>query len=1117
MDDSDSDCFQTDSDNSSQRSFDARSDGESSITSTDQDSTFSDAPGNSGAAVRGKRQSKKEKTAATQGGASETEPRKKRSSIRRRVAKSVRRATKRISGRINRIGHRALPSELTLKAASKTKMEKDPACKLLHMVTLMKLVLTPRHAKDPIEKVRSSLILAWNVALETIEQQIVAEALHLAAPLSQSQYQLRYLSIYYDTVISVMVREEVNLLAAPSEGAGAVWIQEVMNLHLRTHTLVKSTLGSYSDDHFGTDSEEHQSLILFCAKSLAINYFVVPKLAQVIVAGVSRGTSIKSRRSRNIGGYISHEAVNEQLVLYTYLPVAQKIPFTYYHQVCSVNVTGESDQHPATRWNAPPFLRPPGTILETPPATLALFEDMAQNVDPKCAPLNILDRWPTQVTAELLGGHWTDSFAKDAGKAFVLFSTFMDFLLRRSKTLFTFRYYKNKSDSRLGINERTVLGIVFMPGFCELSTCFLRHALLSEHALKQKYRIGAGPPSIVCNWTERTAACILALSLNATIFSCLIKDLMEQTSITHVADVMALLHSLKTLIESFSSMHNVLLPENINIDLILRFISQLLRCPHYIVIMFTLRWLYDCLDYFCEDHRVEIIDCILREDIFIASFCHWEPAVRDLLHMLILFRLYRPSFTWQQEMLVQTIVHQMEQRPFDASLLEQARPTDVSDGILQRHRNQLAVLSSFIGKVMQHFAKGPAVSVEGKDPVLSSNFSQDALDMIQKLLSSRYTKASTNQLLNTAMVTITWLNDHRQPIFTSIDNDGSVPLSRSYIQYALLVADLQNRSDSNTLSQPARHKVVGFDNVVKRFQGKVITDVRVPLMVTAVSLSMLSKCLLMSPVASGALMILGQRDWGGLRKYAIAYVNLLAQFRQVVLAMPTGRQTFEDAQKQTDPTLAWPIAQDILAVSDDDLRRMCAGIVERYCQAAQNGTLLVVGNDAVLGLLLTPLENNITLTAVKKMLFTLASMNAEGVAAHVSYKGGDKFSVQPPPGGPREYQYNVSLTLAQLFLRKGTQTITTVLSNLAISSMWLPPHINYPCVHGLPVNVTGLAKRYDWLSDVPCEYAAVLRAHASSCDSTEQYPNVNIPVPPLQHMTSAYIKGRMRKKQENSA
>jgi len=288
-------------------------------------------------------------------------------------------------------------------------------------------------------------------------------------------------------------------------------------------------------------------------------------------------------------------------------------------------------------------------------------------------------------------------------------------------------------------------------------------------------------------------------------------------------------------------------------------------------------------------------------------------------------------------------------------------------------------------------------------------------------------------------------------------------------------------------------------------------------MVAADSLPTLAKCLLMSPLASGALMIVGQRDWGGLRKYAIAYVNLLAQFRQVVLAMPTGRQTFEDAQKHTDPSLSWPEPQEILSASDDELRGICGEIVENCCRAAKQGNLLVVGNDAVLGFMLTPLENNISISAVKKMLFTLAGMNAEGVAASVSYKPSDTFSICAPPGGPREYQYNVSLTLAQLFLRKGTQSITTVLSNLAISSMWLPPHINYPCVHGLPVNVTGLAKRYGWLIDVECEHAPALRAHAASCNSLQEYPNVNIPVPPLQHMTSAYIKARMRKSQVERA
>jgi hypothetical protein len=83
-----------------------------------------------------------------------------------------------------------------------------------------------------------------------------------------------------------------------------------------------------------------------------------------------------------------------------------------------------------------------------------------------------------------------------------------------------------------------VIGTIFVPGFIELTTCFLRLAMTHEQALKQSYRVGYGPPSVVCNWTDRTAACVLALSQNGLFFTCMVEDLMAQTSTTHVADVM---------------------------------------------------------------------------------------------------------------------------------------------------------------------------------------------------------------------------------------------------------------------------------------------------------------------------------------------------------------------------------------------------------------------------------------------------------------------------------------------------------------------------------------------------------------------------------------------------
>lgn len=130
---------------------------------------------------------------------------------------------------------------------------------------------------------------------------------------------------------------------------------------------------------------------------------------------------------------------------------------------------------------------------------------------------------------------------------------------------------------------------------------------------------------------------------------------MEQTSITHVADVMALLGSLKALFESYQKMHNTTLPNDLDISLITQFLKQLISCKHYVVLMFTIRWLYDCIDYFSIQHRLIIIDLVLSRDVIVLPFCHWEPSVRNLIHTFLLFRMYDPTSIWQQNTMINQI------------------------------------------------------------------------------------------------------------------------------------------------------------------------------------------------------------------------------------------------------------------------------------------------------------------------------------------------------------------------------------------------------------------------------------------------------------------------------
>ena len=50
----------------------------------------------------------------------------------------------------------------------------------------------------------------------------------------------------------------------------------------------------------------YDSLLLFCAKALAINYFCIPSLAQTIVRAVVQSTPISGRRSRKYAGQDSY-------------------------------------------------------------------------------------------------------------------------------------------------------------------------------------------------------------------------------------------------------------------------------------------------------------------------------------------------------------------------------------------------------------------------------------------------------------------------------------------------------------------------------------------------------------------------------------------------------------------------------------------------------------------------------------------------------------------------------------------------------------------------------------------------------------------------------------------
>ena len=56
----------------------------------------------------------------------------------------------------------------------------------------------------------------------------------------------------------------------------------------------------------------------------------------------------------------------------------------------------------------------------------------------------------------------------------------------------------HQADQQLGINKKSVLAVVFCPGFLELSACYLRLALTTKHAVKWAIPVAVTPTKCVC-------------------------------------------------------------------------------------------------------------------------------------------------------------------------------------------------------------------------------------------------------------------------------------------------------------------------------------------------------------------------------------------------------------------------------------------------------------------------------------------------------------------------------------------------------------------------------------------------------------------------------------------
>ncbi|EDQ91568.1 uncharacterized protein MONBRDRAFT_23600 [Monosiga brevicollis MX1] len=419
-------------------------------------------------------------------------------------------------------------------------------------------------------------------------------------------------------------RDEVLVLRRNILDAWRVSLKQLTNPGTSDATLLIQILDFSFIKCSNVISEE--SLLLFCAKVLAINYLVVPGLSEVIVRAVSRATPIAGRRSFKIGQSVNNRCKEQQRMLCAVLPAEQRLIFYNIFQLSRMDLGNANDQCPATI---------PRTKFHHQFAKLFTSDDFLQTLEgfqtttsPKLRHPNL---WDKHVAVP---GRWTARFVTRTDAGFGFLSVFLEVLVRRARSLYTFSYYATKADSLMGVNMQTTSAVALMPGFAELATCFLRLALTTQLAVKKSFPIGHGPPSLIVNWTERTAAAALALSSSGIFLSCLLEDLMQQTSLFHVPDVISLF-------ESYEKVHNARLPADFDTDLAVDFVTRLLDCPHYVITMFTLRWLYENLDFFSDQQRTALTGLLTEDRMFWRLLGHWESGVRHLTITLLCYRLFR--------------------------------------------------------------------------------------------------------------------------------------------------------------------------------------------------------------------------------------------------------------------------------------------------------------------------------------------------------------------------------------------------------------------------------------------------------------------------------------------
>eukprot|EP00730_Choanoeca_flexa_P000277 TRINITY_DN10127_c0_g1_i1.p1 TRINITY_DN10127_c0_g1~~TRINITY_DN10127_c0_g1_i1.p1 ORF type:complete len:1081 (+),score=238.98 TRINITY_DN10127_c0_g1_i1:101-3343(+) len=665
-----------------------------------------------------------------------------------RVYQDSKIAMKRMSGR-------ETPCEALKRHVVKAKSANNVKDKDTFMADVLKTLQRGRNHRDDENQLRACLLDAWELSLNVLT----------------SAGENVQVETHYEIILTILTRSEVQLHSLFKSDAKADWVPRCCQLTWQTHEYVVGRLS-------GVITEEQ--LLLFCAKVVAINYLVVPGLSQVIIRAVSRNTPIVGRRSFKIGQNVTSRCVKEQDSLARVAPLAQRNLFYNIHQLARVEVGSVDDQCAATL---------PKSKFHHPYARLTTSTDT----------LDILDRLKTPQSPVLLddrfwrgrraeSGRWTARFVTRTDAGFGFLSVFLEVLIRRAQKLFAFDYYSSKPDELLGVNQKHTSGVVLMPGFIEMAACFLRLSLTTQLAIKRNFLVGHGPPSLICNWTDRTAAAALAMSTSGVFLTCLLEDLMMQTGLHYVPDVIALLGSFKALFESYQRMHQDTLPADLDMDLMVHFLRELIFCSHYVVTMFTIRWLYEVIDYFSPPQRVIISHLLCQEDVLERLLCHWESGVRHLALTFIAYRIFAPEQMRLQSAFLSRLCNILDQPRLQHPKfnVQEHLEADTNPKITTLVAEQCNTVVDFILDLLEgHECSEPPYSLK----------TMVKMDTVTRpIRRSRYAAACLAQACHLLGEAHTWVSEHR----IAGDED------RGYPPLTLSLPPMQNLSSMYSAQRPSR-------------------------------------------------------------------------------------------------------------------------------------------------------------------------------------------------------------------------------------------------------------------------------------------------------------------------